>query len=52
MYKLKKRFDEKSKEHPLINKLNIIVILMPLKSKKEIISKLHSKLTLIQALGG
>ncbi|WP_429966435.1 HamA C-terminal domain-containing protein [Enterococcus sp. AZ058] len=52
VYKLKKRFDDKSKEHPLINKLNIIVILMPLKSKKEIISKLHSKLTLIQALGG
>lgn len=51
VFNLKKRFEEKSKGHPLLKRLNIIVILMPLRSKKEIVTKLHEKLTMIQALG-
>ncbi|MEH7820747.1 HamA C-terminal domain-containing protein [Bacillus altitudinis] len=49
--KLNKRFMEKGNKHPLYSKLNIIVILMPVKSKKELVSKLHNKLSIIQSLG-
>ncbi|EAF5676990.1 DUF1837 domain-containing protein [Listeria innocua] len=48
---LHERFSSKSDNHNWISKMNIIVILMPLKSKKKLVSMLHQKLKIIQSLG-
>ncbi|MGZ7117437.1 MAG: Hachiman antiphage defense system protein HamA, partial [Methanobacterium sp.] len=47
---LKNYFDGKNK-HPLKSKLQIIVVLLPVKCKKTLVKKLHKKLSLMQALG-
>jgi hypothetical protein len=46
---LKKYFDEKNK-HPLKSKLNLILILFPIRCKNELIKKMHQKLDLMQQL--
>ena len=48
---LHERFLNKSSHHPWSKKMNIIVILMPLESKKKLVSMLHKKLKTIQSLG-
>lgn len=47
---LKKYFDDRNK-HPFKSRLKIILILLPVKCKKELVKKLHHKLSLIQAIG-
>lgn len=46
---LKKYFDGKNK-HPLKGKLNLILILFPVRCKNELIKKMHQKLDLMQQL--
>jgi len=43
MLELKKYFEENN-DHPLKDKLNIILLLMPVKSKKELVLELHKRL--------
>ncbi|WP_421662733.1 HamA C-terminal domain-containing protein [Lysinibacillus telephonicus] len=50
--KLNDRFIQKKSKHPWHQHLNIIVILVPMESKKKLISALHSKLKMLQMLGG
>ena len=50
--RLNERFLNKKKTHPWHGKLNVIVILMPLDSKRKLVSALHHKLKTIQSLGG
>lgn len=50
--KLNERFLNKKKTHPWHGKLNVIVILMPLDSKRKLVAALHNKLKTIQSLGG
>lgn len=38
-------------DHPLKTKLNIILLLFPVKSKKEIVGRLHRNLSIMQELG-
>ena len=40
---LKKTFDDENK-HPLKSRLNVILLLFPVKNKKELIKILHEKL--------
>lgn len=47
---LKQHFDDKN-DHPLKTRLNIILLLFPVKDKTELVKKLHHKLSLMQALG-
>jgi Cap4 SAVED domain len=47
---LKQYFDN-SFNHPFKDRLNVILILFPIKCKKEFIKKLHQKLSLLQAVG-
>jgi len=49
--RLNQRFLTKKANHPWNSKLNIIVILVPLQSKKELIKLLHRKLKQLQSLG-
>ncbi|AZV68874.1 DUF1837 domain-containing protein [Bacillus cereus] len=49
--KLNARFIEKKESHPWNDHLNIIVILVPLESKKKLIAALHRKLKSLQMLG-
>lgn len=49
MRDLKKYFDDNN-DHPLKDKLNIILLLMPIKSKKELIVELHKRLFHIQSI--
>lgn len=49
IYDIKKYFDDKN-DHPLKTKLNIILLLFPIKCKKELIKRLHYKLSLIQSI--
>lgn len=49
--KLNKRFLEKKTAHPWNKYLNIIVILVPLESKKKLVAALHRKLKTLQSLG-
>lgn len=49
MMELKKYFDEQN-DHPLKDRLNIILLLMPVESKKELIIKLHERLFQIQSI--
>ena len=46
---LKDHFDSKN-NHPLKTNLNIILLLFPVQSKKELITKLHKKLKMLQSL--
>ena len=48
---LKAHFDKKN-DHALKDRLNIILLLFPIKCKKELVKGLHEKLTLMQKLGG
>lgn len=48
--KLKEYFDKKN-DHPLKNKLNIILMLFPIQNKKELIKKLHNNLYIMQKMG-
>ncbi|WP_153731824.1 HamA C-terminal domain-containing protein [Sporosarcina obsidiansis] len=50
--KLNDRFISKKSKHPWNKHLNIVIILVPLESKKKLISTLHNKLKMLQALGG
>lgn len=47
---LKKRFDTNNK-HKLSQHLNVILILLPVRCKKEIVKNLHIRLTLMQEIG-
>lgn len=47
---LKNHFDKKN-DHPLRDKLNIVLILFPVLSKNELVKKMHQKLTIMQKLG-
>ncbi|MBU3178430.1 DUF1837 domain-containing protein [Clostridium estertheticum] len=47
---LKEYFDKKN-EHPLKGNLNIILLLFPIQSKKELVVNLHKKLSVMQSLG-
>lgn len=47
---LKEYFDKKN-EHPLKGNLNIILLLFPVQSKKELVVNLHKKLSAMQSLG-
>lgn len=49
MVELKKYFDDNN-DHPLKDKLNIILLLMPVKSKKELIVELHKRLFHAQSI--
>ncbi|MBJ7997872.1 DUF1837 domain-containing protein [Bacillus cereus] len=49
--KLNKRFMKKKESHPWNDRLNIIVILVPLESKRKLIAALHRKLKNLQMLG-
>ena len=49
MRELKAYFDEKN-DHPLKSRLNIILILFPVKDKKELVKGLHENLSKIQSL--
>lgn len=49
--RLNQRFITKKVNHPWNNHLNIIVILVPLESKKNLIKLLHRKLKQLQSLG-
>ncbi|HFK1721261.1 TPA: DUF1837 domain-containing protein [Bacillus cereus] len=49
--KLNNRFIEKKGSHPWNAHLNIVVILVPLESKKKLIAALHRKLKNLQMLG-
>jgi len=49
--KLNERFLNKKACHPWNQHLNIIVILVPLESKKKLIAALHRKLKGLQLLG-
>jgi hypothetical protein len=49
--KLEKHFNDNN-THKLKTKLNIILLLFPVKSKKELVENLHKKLYLMQQLGG
>ena len=46
---LKKYFDENN-DHPLKTQLNIILLLFPVKCKKELVKRLHKKLVRLQGL--
>lgn len=48
--KLHQYFKENN-DHPLKNHLNIILLLFPVKSKKDIVGRLHRNLSVIQELG-
>ncbi|MCX4027211.1 DUF1837 domain-containing protein [Endozoicomonas sp. SM1973] len=48
--KLKKYFDDRN-NHPLRSRLKIIVMLLPVKCKKELVKRLHKKLSLLQSVG-
>lgn len=48
--KLKSYFDERN-DHPFKSKINIVLILFPVKCKVELVKKLHNKLSLIQSIG-
>lgn len=47
---LKKYFDNNN-NHPLKGQLNIILLLFPVKCKKELVKRLHSKISLLQEVG-
>jgi hypothetical protein len=47
---IKEHFD-KNYNHPLKGKLNIILMLFPVKNKVELVKTLHNKLSLIQQIG-
>lgn len=47
--KLKKRFDENNK-HPLKQHINVILLLLPVKCKNELVTKLHKKLYMMQEM--
>lgn len=49
--KLNERFLSKSNTHPWNSYLNVVVILIPLESKKKLIKALHHKLKNLQLLG-
>lgn len=49
--KLNERFIDKKQNHPWNAHLNIVVILVPLESKKKLITALHRKLKILQMLG-
>ncbi|KAF5040501.1 hypothetical protein DSECCO2_532830 [anaerobic digester metagenome] len=51
MNKLKDYFDAKN-DHPLKSKLNIILLLFPVQCKKELVTGLHRKLSMMQSIGG
>ena len=48
--KLKIFFDDNN-DHPLKTSLNIILLLFPVKSKKELVARLHKNLSLMQEIG-
>jgi hypothetical protein len=47
---LKAYFDAKN-DHPLKSKLNIVLLLFPVQSKKELISRMHKNLSILQSVG-
>ena len=47
---LKSHFESKN-DHPLKDKLNVVLILFPVLSKNELVKKMHHKLSLMQKLG-
>lgn len=46
---LKKYFDEKN-DHPLKTNLNVILLLFPVQCKKNLVKKMHEKLTYLQGI--
>lgn len=47
---LKTYFDNEN-DHPLRSKLNIILLLFPVQSKKELVSRMHKNLSILQSVG-
>mgnify|MGYP003555619695 CR=1 FL=1 len=45
------KYFENNNDHPLKNRLNIVLLLFPVKSKRELVKRLHLNLNSMQNIG-